>query len=39
MTFPECVLHCSRVPELVAEFDRLNDTHLSTVGRRSVLNG
>jgi hypothetical protein len=29
VTLDECILHCARVPALVAEFDRLSGTHLS----------
>jgi len=29
MTFTDCVIECCRTPELVIQFDRLNDSHLS----------
>lgn len=37
MTFEECVLICSENEELVAEFDRLSGTHLSSFGSRKPI--
>lgn len=37
MTFEECLKKCAETDELVKEFDRLNNTHLSTLSQRTPL--